>query len=973
MLKSGIVWKMAWHHLRRQKLHTVLSVVGASIGVTLLIAAVVFYESFEYSEQRWIQAHYGPVEWELVPADGSPSFTEEQVRQIVDYPGNRAAGISYLPAVSYSATAVRPGAPGQAGEAAERLTVLGLDFAAAADFASTFASAHDEWRMAEPGDGEAVLTEPAASLLGLAAGDALGIRDVQGNIVYFRVAEIAEERGIAGYRDGVLTSGTVLLNEREARRLAGIPDGAYSLVFATKPANPDYVVGDPPDYPFRFSHVTVASQKASALATLERWKWTYAAVLALTSGFAAVSGLLLVRQMLLLQLDYRRETAAVLRAIGLGRRQVRQIFFAEAGLFVAIGTLAGTVAGSAAGYGIVWLFRNVFAKTLMKYSALSVPLVPHVSVRTVALAGACLLAVLLLAAWLAGGRAGKVPIVETMRAGLGGSVDGRPGKTVHGALLLAGCAVTAAHLYDLFSGSAVRRLSEAGTGLTFGHGSVFLLWVLASVAVPYLLLSAAQRLEPRLRGLVRRLGIAPVSSMMALRFPSQNMHRSFAIALMFSLVFMMLMSTVTFAVPMMRHQEANVSSKTFLGYPAVVPYGNGQERGRIETLIRDDDRVRNAIRHLAEVKPYRLDMEAPGALAGRTAFSIVGVDEAYLKAARPALHSRASEFATDEDAWDAVLHGDDYVILHEKFAYAASDGPGHTVRDGMPLRRLEPGETIEVYIYPNLSSRPFSFESEGFRALTEEELREAERKMYEEIEERKRKENTPVGVRRMKIAGFAGMEERFEYYNAWFVPPSFAEAFRGYGYRWPDDTAEGFWLLDVDVGDLETVHRMQERFLLAGFDSLKVPALEQMARSAMDRHTYLIFIAFMMLSVWIGMAGLAVVQHRAVRERARQLAMMRFIGIGRRQISQMFLLEGVWIGWTGIWNGALFGSLGGYLLFRVMEVNWPPGVPPLAFRYPVAQAAAILAVAMLSAWLLNLWPARKGNRLPPAEAIRVAD
>jgi len=373
------------------------------------------------------------------------------------------------------------------------------------------------------------------------------------------------------------------------------------------------------------------------------------------------------------------------------------------------------------------------------------------------------------------------------------------------------------------------------------------------------------------------------------------------------------------------------------------------------------------------VKPYRLDMEAPGALAGRTAFSIVGVDEAYLKAARPALHSRASEFATDEDAWDAILHGDDYVILHEKFAHAASDGLDHSVRRGMPVRILQPGDTIEVYIYPNLSSRPFSFESEMHRPLTEEEAREIERKMVEEIEERQRTENTPVGVRRMKIAGFAGMEERFEYYNAWFVPPSFAEAFRGYGYRWPDDTAEGFWLLDVDVGDLETVHRMQERFLLAGFDSLKVPALEQMARSAMDRHTYLIFIAFMMLSVWIGMTGLAVVQHRAVRERARQLAMMRFIGIGRRQISQMFLLEGVWIGWTGIWNGALFGSLGGYLLFRVMEVNWPPGVPPLAFRYPVAQAAAILAVAMLSAWLLNLWPARKGNRLPPAEAIRVAD
>jgi len=225
----------------------------------------------------------------------------------------------------------------------------------------------------------------------------------------------------------------------------------------------------------------------------------------------------------------------------------------------------------------------------------------------------------------------------------------------------------------------------------------------------------------------------------------------------------------------------------------------------------------------------------------------------------------------------------------------------------------------------------------------------------------------------MKIAGFVGMEEQVEFYNGWFVSPSFAETFREYGFHWPDDPADGYYLLDMDLADLETVHRLRERFLLAGFDALHVPALEQMARSAMDRHTYMIYIAFMIVSAVIGMAGLAIVQHRAVRERAQQLAMMRFIGIGKRQIAQMFLLEGIWIGWTGIWNGALFGTLGGYLLFKAAEVSRPPDEPIIPFHYPAAQVAVILVAAMLSAWLLNLWPARKGNRLSPAEAIRIAE
>lgn len=970
VLKSKIIWKMAWLNLRRQKLHTVLSVIGGSIGVTLIIAAVVFYQSFDYSGKRWVDAHFGPIEWELVPVSGQDSFRSEQVKEIVGYPGHRSAGIATLPVVKMSATAVKPGLPGQGKKAADRMTVLGLDFAAA----SGFDPESGALRSALSREDQAIVSESAAALLGLAPGDIVGIRTGRHDTVYVQVAEVVTERGITGYRDGSLSPGTILLDERFARRLAGLAEGEYSSVFAAKPANPEYRSGDLSSYPFRFEFAAVVNQKETALTTLAQWKWTYASVLALTNGFAAVAGILLIRQILLLQLDFRRESVAVLRAIGLRRRQVRFMFFAEAGLLITFGTVAGALAGSAVGYGITRLFQANFADTLMRYSNLSIPLVPYLSVRTVMLPAACLLAVLLFAAWWIGGRAGKVPIVETLRAGTGGTPGRKPGKSVRLALLWISFALAAGHLYDVISGAGIRRLNEARPESMVPLLSVLALWLLASVAMLYLALNGAARLESRFRRAGRLIGIAPVSWMMAFRYPRQKMQRSFAVALMFSLVFTILTAVITYAVPMMRFHEANASAKTVFGYAAALPYESGLERSRIEALIGNDALLGRKIRHHAAMEPFRLDMDSP-AFTGKASFSMTVLDEAYLKAAKLTLHSRAPEFSTDEEAWNAVLRSDEYVMLHEVYAYAAEDWPDSSSRSrsGLPVRRLQPGDTIELTVYPNYSFQPFSFESEAYRPMTEEEARMMQKKMLEEIEERRRKQNTPVGVRTLKIAGFVSMERQDLYNQLWFVSPAFGASFREYGYHWPDDPKGGYYLLDVDLQDLDDIHEIQETFLLAGFDSLHIPALEQLARSTMDRHMYAIYVAFMIVSVVIGMAGLAIAQHRAVRERARQLAMMRFIGIGKKQIAQMFLLEGMWIGWTGIWNGVLFGTSGGYMLFSLMEISRPPDAPPIPFDYPVVQVAAVALIAMSAAWLLNVWPARKGNRLSPAGAIRIAD
>lgn len=76
MFKSTLIWKMAWMNVTRNPRQTLLSIAGGCIGSALIIASVVFYMSFNYSGEEWLDAHYGPIEWSLTPAH-EPYFPKE--------------------------------------------------------------------------------------------------------------------------------------------------------------------------------------------------------------------------------------------------------------------------------------------------------------------------------------------------------------------------------------------------------------------------------------------------------------------------------------------------------------------------------------------------------------------------------------------------------------------------------------------------------------------------------------------------------------------------------------------------------------------------------------------------------------------------------------------------------------------------------------------------------------------------------
>lgn len=103
----------------------------------------------------------------------------------------------------------------------------------------------------------------------------------------------------------------------------------------------------------------------------------------------------------------------------------------------------------------------------------------------------------------------------------------------------------------------------------------------------------------------------------------------------------------------------------------------------------------------------------------------------------------------------------------------------------------------------------------------------------------------------------------------------------------------------------------------------------------------------------------------AVSGRTRDLALLRTIGLTRRQVAAYILLEGLLLGVLG-WAG---GVLSGWLLLTLL-LYWQAGVVPLVTLSPQSLLFA-LACSTLGALAASLIPAWRATRVSPAETLPV--
>jgi len=138
---------------------------------------------------------------------------------------------------------------------------------------------------------------------------------------------------------------------------------------------------------------------------------------------------------------------------------------------------------------------------------------------------------------------------------------------------------------------------------------------------------------------------------------------------------------------------------------------------------------------------------------------------------------------------------------------------------------------------------------------------------------------------------------------------------------------------------------------------------------------YFIFIGIIMLALAFGIINTMLM---AILERTKELGMLMAIGMNRRRIFKMIMLETIFLtvvgAAVGMFSGwAITGALG---KTGIHFTGWGEGFEAIGFAarvYPVVTAEFLIFTTIMviaTAIISSIWPARKALKLNPVEALR---
>jgi putative ABC transport system permease protein len=160
---------------------------------------------------------------------------------------------------------------------------------------------------------------------------------------------------------------------------------------------------------------------------------------------------------------------------------------------------------------------------------------------------------------------------------------------------------------------------------------------------------------------------------------------------------------------------------------------------------------------------------------------------------------------------------------------------------------------------------------------------------------------------------------------------------------------------------------LQARFLDNGAQASAINELMDEAFT-MTTQVFQLFEGYLALGLLVGIAGIAVVMIRAVRERRRPIGTLRAIGYPSRTIGRSFAVETGFIAAEGTAIGV---SLALLTLYTLVTRSDAMGDAP--FAVPWLPLAILLVATVAASLLATLAPAVSATRIRPAVALRTTD
>ncbi|SDQ40822.1 FtsX-like permease family protein [Quadrisphaera sp. DSM 44207] len=187
----------------------------------------------------------------------------------------------------------------------------------------------------------------------------------------------------------------------------------------------------------------------------------------------------------------------------------------------------------------------------------------------------------------------------------------------------------------------------------------------------------------------------------------------------------------------------------------------------------------------------------------------------------------------------------------------------------------------------------------------------------------------------------------------------------------PQAPTTRLWLrLDADADAVRVVDAVQDAVSRAPDAAVLVEgsAAERAGFEQVIDTMLLVVVALLAVAVLIALIGVANTLSLSVLERTRESALLRALGLTRRQLRGMLALEGALVAGVGALLGVGLGTLYGWVGTAAV-LGDAVGDGPAALAVPWAHLGAVLAVAVAAGLLASVLPGRRAARTPPAAAL----
>jgi len=942
--------RLAFRNANRRRGEALLVLVGSLLGTAIIVASLLTGASLKASIRDFARTQLGPVD-ETVSLTGTGRLAEVAGTVTEGGPIARTDG-GPLTMVRSSATAWRPASARHGAEAEPKAEVGEVDYAAARRFGGDAGATGFARAGTTPTGDEADVVRALADTLHVRAGDRFDLL-LYGTRRTFTVRQVLGQLGLAGYYTGNGTGslavwiapGTIEAIAAASTNAAATPPSGIVLmsndggVFdgASRSAP---VVDELRRRLAGVSGAEITARKHDLLRDADESGKSFSQLFTSLGMFSVLAGVLLLVNIFVMLAEERKSELGMLRALGMRRSHLVRAFGLEGTTYAIGSAVLGGLAGIGLGRAIIVVAASLFRQGGRRFGGLDLRFAaPGRSVVAGALAG---LAISLVTVWLASLRIGRLNVIRairdlpeppaTSRQRIRSLVLGAAGTVLGGLMLVSGLAAEA--WFPAMVGPAVALVSLTvllrrwlpRRPLVTAVCLVVLAWaVLCFTLIPSVFkgVDIAAFVVQGVLLVVAAVVLVTLNDEVFMRLAARLSGSSRALAARLGLAY-----------PLARRFRTGMTLAIYglvifvLTMLAVFANLFGEQAPRLAAESRAGYDIELDTNAAAPATPEQL-MRQPEVAAvttfthgfpeftapdhpERDRWALTGYDAGLVaRGSAPKLWKRdAGRFASDREAYVGVLQHPDEVIV-PRFFLQRGGGP--------PKSRITIGDRISVF---GRDGQPRSF--------------------------------TVVGI-----------VDSDWLFNGAMVSKAAAAELLGPGAA-PD---RAYIALKPGLDPDAVAARLTARLVEQGGDATSFRKVISDALHEQEGFFHLME-GYLALGLVVGVAGLGVIMVRAVRERRRQIGMLRAMGFSSAVVRSAFLFESTFVALQGIVVGV---SLALIVSYQLLVNSKTFGDQSLGFSVPWLPLLGLVAAALVFSLLSTLAPATQASHVRPAVALRVAD